>query len=406
MDATSDNKNDEKPSKNGRAHDALQGSDFDNDDDMNNQLSRPKRKQRTTIQQGRGDISLGVAGGGSGSDVNSHYFSKMTLQRTTENDPLMTELHIYSIDEIRWEMEVLVQVGEGIGVYATNIHFDSIGKALGANKHVKKLVFMRDTWLSALSNKAFFEGVKQNTSVSQLHFLSKNISHLLELELLRNVLTRQNVLTDELIERGYGGIGFGVAGCEFLSQLLQEPNCNLVSIDLYSHDSVNDDCAIILATALRGNKSLETLRLSPNVRQSISGIGWAAFGNALCAKSSINDTYLSNHTLKTFGDLPVQVSTMYSLYYSQGASNKKEVATKKIRHYHQHLDMKPFFEFEKMKMLPVVVTWLDIAQGYYSSVREQARLAAQKQDAIYQFIHAMPETLNNHRTTTNNDIEK
>ena len=286
-----------------------------------------------------------------------------------------------------WEEEILGKL-EG-NVYAPSINCESLGEAIGANTHVKTLIFNGDMWLAALDNEGFFTGVKQNTSLQKLCFKSCNISAEASWTLLSTLVNVGSV--DRVRLPLLSTFEFGITGCELLAKLIEEPNCSLVFIDLYYVGSMNDDCVIILANALRGNKTVESLRLSPKVMDSITGIGWSALSNALCDKSSINDTYFSNHTLKSFGDhLQHHAQPFLALSYNQGPDDKNQVAIKKILHHHPHFDMKPFFEW-KMKMLPEVVSWLKRAQ-ICSRVHQQARFEMQKQDAIYQFIHAMPET--------------
>ena len=83
-------------------------------------------------------------------------------------------------------------------------------------------------------------------------------------------------------------------GWQNLASLLQNPNCNLVKLDLGSNN-VGDEGALIFANALASNRKLEVLDLSSS---GITTLGWFGFSKVLCDTSSINNTYRSNHTLE------------------------------------------------------------------------------------------------------------
>ena len=81
----------------------------------------------------------------------------------------------------------------------------------------------------------------------------------------------------------------------------------------------------------------------------------------LCNTSSVNATYLSNHTLKavTSDHLPADLSSLIELNNNR---DKELVAVQKILRYHPHLDMEPFLEWD-LKVLPLAVSWFDRARG-------------------------------------------
>ena len=64
-----------------------------------------------------------------------------------QNDPSLTELHIYSIHAMLWEEEILGQL-EG-NVYPPIINCESLGEAIGANTHVKALIFNGKMWFGS-----------------------------------------------------------------------------------------------------------------------------------------------------------------------------------------------------------------------------------------------------------------
>jgi hypothetical protein len=111
----------------------------------------------------------------------------------------------------------------------------------------------------------------------------------------------------------------------------------------------------------------------------------------LCGTSSINNTFLSNHTLESLGHHPpssISADVRSSLALNESSEDKKQVAMKKILKHHQHFDMQPFFEWD-LKVLPIAINWFQRAQSIENN--EEIRVGRHKLGAIYQFIHAMPE---------------
>ena len=90
-----------------------------------------------------------------------------------------------------------------------------------------------------------------------------------------------------------------VAGLMALNVLLSSA-CPLQTLYL-EHRKIGDDGAMALADGLKGNTTLKKLVLSPRFAR-ITSVGWSAFSKLLCDKSSINNTYRSNHTLEQIGD--------------------------------------------------------------------------------------------------------
>ena len=173
--------------------------------------------------------------------------------------------------------------------------------------------------------------------------------------------------------------------------LLQDPHCSLRNINLDAN-YINDDCAFALAHSLRHNSNLETLSIANN-RCTITESGWDAFYQTLSDTSSINATYLSNHTLKSLMDLlyanaviPSNVSRC--LEYNRCCRDMKEAAMCKILRVHPHFTMEQFFQWE-LKMLPVVTKWFDKARACTRNF--EAPINARQLSSVYQFVRAMPE---------------
>eukprot|EP00984_Skeletonema_dohrnii_P005552 scaffold1956_cov93-Skeletonema_dohrnii-CCMP3373.AAC.2 len=175
------------------------------------------------------------------------------------------------------------------------------------------------------------------------------------------------------------------AGLRFMSPLLQSESCSLQCIML---DNINfgDEGAIVLAEGLRGNKSLSRLVFAPT-SAGVTDVGWSAFSKLLCDTSSINNTYLSNHTLEWVGDTfyGMTIPPDIRLCIAWNKDQRTDAAVRKILTSHSHFDMKPFFQW-KLKFLPVMVAWFERAQGNES----EKSLERRKLSSMYDFVRDMP----------------
>ncbi|KAL7490444.1 hypothetical protein ACHAWT_000122, partial [Skeletonema menzelii] len=97
-----------------------------------------------------------------------------------------------------------------------------------------------------------------------------------------------------------GNYDITALGLRNLHTSLQSERCRLKRLHL--NTSIGDDDAEIFARSLVGNKSLKHLRVvydgDYGWEHSITLAGWFAFSNVLCDTSTVNNTYLSNHTLQ------------------------------------------------------------------------------------------------------------
>ena len=195
-------------------------------------------------------------------------------------------------------------------------------------------------------------------------------------------------------------------GCQSFAGLLDNPNCNLEGL-IVQHNNIGDDGALLFANAMATNRKLKTLDL----RSTGIAEGWSSFSKVLCDTSSINKTFLSNHTLEHVGlghgaTVTPDVEALLALNLS--SEDKKQVAIKKILEHHQHFDMQPFFEWD-LNLLPIAIHWFERARSIVGDDDSDdddddsdgedgedvvvAALDKRKLEAIYQFIHAMPDVL-------------
>ena len=84
----------------------------------------------------------------------------------------------------------------------------------------------------------------------------------------------------------------GNVGCDALATLLEDPNSNLCTLDLSSNE-IDNRGKIILANSLANNAKLRNLYVGA-FPQSVEDV----FSKLLCNTYSVNQTYLSNHTLE------------------------------------------------------------------------------------------------------------
>ena len=166
----------------------------------------------------------------------------------------------------------------------------------------------------------------------------------------------------------------------------------------------------IFARAISNNRKLRVLNLR---RNSISESGWMTFFSSLCDTSTVNNTFLSNHTLEQLIVVRRNVDMMinerlpwilqFCLDLNQSFVDKKKVAIMKILSFHLIISMNPLFEWE-LKMLPIAVRWFDIArscpaqftfsQNVTENIQRQLQMIAytelRKLSAVYEFVRAMP----------------
>jgi len=181
----------------------------------------------------------------------------------------------------------------------------------------------------------------------------------------------------------------GLRGCQAIGTLLQDPNCNLRSLDLSGN----------AITADRGVGFGDDTYVPFSIIEDI-------FITSLCDKSSINRTYLSNHMLTNLDLLDVyqRGDTLTSLLRMNKSSNKSHVAIRKILKFQPNVfsDMQPFFadwisddDEQSLKALPYIIDWLNkaariTAQSSPDMIYQYKNIKLKKLSAIYEFARTMP----------------
>ena len=173
-------------------------------------------------------------------------------------------------------------------------------------------------------------------------------------------------------------------GWEILSNLLEVPAGSIEDLDI-SDNNLGDGDALIFANAMVANSKLIRLDLSGS---DITNEGWAHFSKLLCDTSSVNKTYLSNHTLSDLGTPHlVPAGTLFYLFLNRSSENKGQIAMSKILRHHSHFSVQPFFEWE-FKVLPLVVDWLEKAAACTNGFDE--KISKMKLSCIYDFVREFP----------------
>ena len=146
-------------------------------------------------------------------------------------------------------------------------------------------------------------------------------------------------------------------------------------------NNIGDEGALVFANALTNNSTLEHLYLT---NCGVTPDGWAP--RLLCDTSSVNNTYLSNHTLKTISGMPRQYKEL--LDWNRSYQNKQQVAMLKIFRNHSHFDVQPFFEWE-FKVLPLMIEWFEKAATRLN-VTFMKKINKMKLSVIHDFVKEFP----------------
>ena len=192
---------------------------------------------------------------------------------------------------------------------------------------------------------------------------------------LKTLVLQDNGIDDILVEQfvtamlvGNSGLApkemflcnnnIGQYGCNLIARLLEDPNCMMEVLTLVGNRNVNNNAAIRFANALTKNKTLKRLFLNGT---SINKTGWNSFSSTLCNKTSVNETYSSNHTVQSLGWFDPGNNPLPSDLKQYLELNHEDTETAALRkvlmhHFTREFSMDPF---KKMK-LPLLVNILKL----------------------------------------------
>lgn len=274
-------------------------------------------------------------------DITSSDNNVDILRRLRNNDPELTSLCIYEDDFENSEFDYfVVQEGNDLGW---------LGYFLGRNTMLTELC-IHDMPGDRDRITALVRGIEQNRSIARL-----------------------SIVRDPL----------GDSVLSFLSSILRSKSCSLTTLCLkLGNTRVSDEVAVALADALKDNKSLKQLCFDS---RDLTSVGWSAFSKLLCDTSSVNNTYLSNHTLRVLGwSDHDDVKQLLAL----NKQANKQVATRKILKYHPDLDVGPFLAKSKLKLLPLVMSWFE--RGRVISEESEKAFDTRQLSTMYKFVRGVP----------------
>jgi hypothetical protein len=190
-----------------------------------------------------------------------------------------------------------------------------------------------------------------------------------------------------------GNSSISSTGLREVTSLMSTPHCNLEQLWLY-HINIGDEGASILADGLSKNKSLRKLWFNPTTC-GITSVGWDRFNTLLCDTSSINNTYLSNHTLELIGkhysnyaqsddQIPRGIRRHFRLHYS--FLPPQQIAKYKIIRYHEDMKMDQFLDLN-LKFLPLVVSWF---RKVRATLDDRPYILSRELSSIFQFVRGLP----------------
>ena len=161
---------------------------------------------------------------------------------------------------------------------------------------------------------------------------------------------------------------------------MEMPNSNLERFDA-SHTNIGDDEALFFVNALANNSTLETLGLQDC---GITHEGWAPFSKLLCNTSSINNAYLSNHTLEKIHPTDDYHVNKYLVLNKR--EDKQQVAMSKVLQRHSHFDMEPFFEWE----FKVLRSWSRFTNAASRFTTYEQKISRLRLSSTFDFIKEFP----------------
>eukprot|EP00984_Skeletonema_dohrnii_P029681 scaffold20524_cov85-Skeletonema_dohrnii-CCMP3373.AAC.1 len=194
-------------------------------------------------------------------------------------------------------------------------------------------------------------------------------------------------------------------GLSYLSNSIRSDSCRVKSLYLQGIP-IGDDGLEALALGLADNKSVRSLHwVDLDSGITVASAGWLAFSRALCDTSSVNSTYLSNHTIcdiciEDDGEIiPRDISRFLLL----NGEHPQYVARCKILMKHRHLNMTPFLHWG-LKYLPLAAAWFERSKPCTALTIEEANSASRVRildeseeafesrelTAMYEFVRGMP----------------
>lgn len=150
-------------------------------------------------------------------------------------------------------------------------------------------------------------------------------------------------------------------GWRAFSRVALESPCSSLKRLLLSDCNLSEQSAIVLANSLANNNKLEMLELGTLFVH--PDPVWAAFTQILCSKESINDTFMSNHTLQQvcWKDEEYLLPEDLLFLLELNRCKERQVARQKITNVHFRGASGVHMLIEDMiglALLPHVMSWM------------------------------------------------
>jgi len=239
---------------------------------------------------------------------------------------------------------------------------------------------IRDEQLLPIINDA----VREHSSLEELCLPSNRIGGQLSL-VVEALRVNQTLKVLDLQSNSIGN-----AGCRALATLLEDPNCNLHTLNLFNN-RIGIEGTVIIVNSLSNNTKLQDLRL-PHFNSIIRD----QLFKLLCNTSSISTIYESNHSLNKLAILGFEITPpLFDTLLLNGCTDKRYIAIIKVLKHLPNIDMSPLFELDakegeqNLKGLPYAIAWLERAREAAGDGRSY-EFDKRKLSAIYQIAQAMP----------------
>jgi hypothetical protein len=181
------------------------------------------------------------------------------------------------------------------------------------------------------------------------------------LESLASVLVRNNHLKELILCKTMNTMPATSDGWQNFAYVLLNPDSALKELVL-TGNAINDDIMSAFASVLTNNNQLRTLNFGiygiygGNLGQ-ITSVGYAAFSRMLCDKSTILNTYNSNHTLTDTNVWHKYICPLLSI--NKGNRIRQAARIKIIRsHFSGSIINTQVFTEMKLSVLPTAIAWM------------------------------------------------
>jgi hypothetical protein len=161
------------------------------------------------------------------------------------------------------------------------------------------------------------------------------------------------------------GSNLGREGCLEVAKVLKNRKQTLKKVILRFY-KIDDEVIQSLAEALKGNDVLDSLFLNDNA--DITSVGWDYIAEAVCNTSSIEATYLSNHTLKRVGKISANLTRVLDI--NSTSASPTVAGRRKVVLLHfggddekAQFNLDPIIDLD-IRLMPKVLAWVGSECGF------------------------------------------